>query len=240
MAGPAIAFNQPGIDEQLPGHIAQVDSALAKEQRDHPGSDRAKRLTAHLAADRAFLAEKRGFHPALATKTFTDSLTIRLGERVIKVMHQDRAITPGDAYLVLPKEHVVVTGDLLINPITFALFCYPAGWIATLHAIDALDASLIVPGHGGAMRDETLLHETIALLEREQELAQKAKAAGRTVDEAKADVLADSSVLEWREAITGGDKEKESDFAVYLVEWFVKRVYAEADGPLDDRIPREF
>jgi hypothetical protein len=27
---------------------------------------------------------------------------------------------------------VLIAGDLLINPITFALFRYPAGWIGTL------------------------------------------------------------------------------------------------------------
>jgi hypothetical protein len=39
MAGPAIAFNQPGLDEQLPAHIAEVDSELT---RSAPGSAEAK------------------------------------------------------------------------------------------------------------------------------------------------------------------------------------------------------
>ena len=238
MTGPAMAFNQPGLDEQLPAHIADVDTALAKARREHAAPDRIRRLTGHLATDRAFLAAKRGFRPQLATITYTDSLTIHLGARVIEVLHHDRAITPGDSYLYLPKENVVITGDLLINPVTFALFCYPAGWISTLHAIDALDAKVIVPGHGAAMKDETVLHTTIALLEKERELALAAKAAGKSADEAKAAILADPTVLGFRASLIGPEKDQEPAFALYLVEWFVTRVYAEADGPLENSIPR--
>ena len=237
MAGPAIAFNRSGLDEQLPAHIAQVDSDLVKARA---GSEEARALAGHLAADRAFLAQKRGFHPTLPTVTYRDSLTIHLGAREIRLVHHDRAITPGDTYLWLPRERIAVTGDLLVNPITFALFCYPEGWIRSLAALDARDASLIVPGHGAAMSDETLLQATRALLVRERTLALVAKQAGRSVDEARAAVLADPEVQRLRATITGGDAKREPAFALYLVEWFVKRVYQEADGPLPDDIPSSF
>jgi len=234
MAGPAIAFNRPGLDEQLPAHIAQVDAELVKAPA---GSGEARALADHVAADRAFLAQKKGFHPTLATITYRDSLTIHLGARTIRLVHHDRAITPGDTYLWLPQEKVVVTGDLLINPITFALFCYPAGWIRSLAAIDARDAALLVPGHGAAMADESLLHATRALLERERVLALQAKRAGKSVSGAQAAVLADPAVQGLRTQITGGDSTREPAFALYLVEWFVKRVFQEDDGPLPDDIP---
>ena len=35
-----------------------------------------------------------------------------------------------------------------MNPISFALSSYPAGWVKTLEYIDSLDAAIIVPGHG--------------------------------------------------------------------------------------------
>ena len=237
MAGPAIAFNRPGLDEQLPAHIAQVDTELVKTEA---GSSQARELAEHLAADRAFLAQKKGFRATLATITYRDSLTIHLGAREVRLVHHDRAITPGDTYLWLPQQKIVVAGDLLINPITFALFCYPAGWIRSLAAIDARDAALIVPGHGAAMTDESLLHATHALLERERLLALQAKRAGRTVAEAKATVLADPEVLRLRAEITGGDAKREPAFGLYLVDWFVQRVYQEADGPLPDDIPSTF
>lgn len=230
MAGPALAFNQPGLDVQLPRHIKVVEDRRAS------GKDTAG-LDEHLARDRFFLAQKRAARHTLANLTFRDSLTLHLGTRVIKLLHHDRAITPGDAFLHLPAERIVVTGDLLINPVTFALFSYPSGWIRTLERIDALDAALLVPGHGPAMRDEGLLKATLELLRRQVTLGRAAKAGGSSVEQARAAILADSTVLVLRERITGGEASRNDAFALYLVDWFVRRLYQELDGPLDDRIP---
>lgn len=230
MAGPAIAFNQPGLDLQLPRHIKAVE-----EQR--AGKDTAG-LEEHLARDRFFLEQKRATRHTLADLTFTDSLTLHLGTRVVNVLHYGPAITPGDAFLYLPAERIVVAGDLLINPVTFALFSYPSGWIRTLERIDALDAALLVPGHGSAMRDEALLKATLELLRRQVTLGRAAKAGGASVEQAKAAILADSTVLALRERITGGEAGRNDAFALYLVDWFVRRLYQELDGPLSDSIPR--
>jgi cyclase len=231
MSGPAVAFNQPGLDVQLPAHIKDVDARLAT------AADKAP-LQAHLARDRFFLEQKRGVRHTLANITFTDSLTIHLGKRVIRVLHHDRAITPGDAFLYLPDERIVVTGDLLINPITFALFSYPSGWIRTLEAIDALDAAVIVPGHGAPMRDEAVLQATHDLLVREHALATEARRSGQAISQAVSAILADSVVLSLRTRLTGGVAQRNDAFALYLVDWFVRRVYEEIDGTLNDAIPR--
>ena len=231
MAGAAISFNQPGLDRQLPGHIGEVERLMAN-------ATSKQLLQEHLERDRFFLQQKRSVRHTLANITFSDSLTIHLGKREVRVLHHDRAITPGDAYLYLPDERIVVMGDLLINPITFALFCYPSGWIRTLEAIDSLDAFTLVPGHGTVMRDEALLKATTGLLKRERTLAAESKSKGLTTDQAKEVILADPDVLRYRAAITGGAAPSNESFAVYLVDWFVRRVYQEIDGTLNDSIPR--
>jgi glyoxylase-like metal-dependent hydrolase (beta-lactamase superfamily II) len=237
MAGPAVAFNQPGLDEQLPAHIRDVERDVAHEDSVNVRSPEAKAAAEHLERDRFFLAQKRGVRHTLATLTFTDSLTILLGKREVRVLHLGPAITPGDAFLRLPAENLVVSGDLLINPITFALFCYPAGWIRSLEYLDALDAATIVPGHGAPLRDETLLRATLALLRRERGMGLAAKGSGQTIAQAKSAILADPEVGRLRSTITAGDAKLDGRFAVYLVDWFVRRVYAEADGALPDSIP---
>lgn len=238
MDGPAIVFNQPFLDEQLPGHVRELEGALGKARATSEKKEQAAKLAIHLANDQHFLEQKRNTHHTLATVTYSDSITLYLGKRVIKVLHHDRAITPGDSYLYMPNERVVVAGDLLINPITFALFCYPSGWISTLDAIDALDARMIIPGHGKALNDEKLLHATRALLVRERDLAKELKAQGRNAADAGRAILADSAVLALRNEITGGDTSLNDSFAPYLVHWFVRRVYQELDGTLDDSIPK--
>jgi hypothetical protein len=50
-------------------------------------------------------------------------------------------------------------------------------------------------------------------------------------------VLLDQEVRRLREAIAGLDPSPQELLNLYLVDWFVSRVYDEADGRLDDRIP---
>jgi glyoxylase-like metal-dependent hydrolase (beta-lactamase superfamily II) len=236
MAGPAVEFNQPGLDAQLPMHIEQMEKVAETARRELKHVE-ATRFEAHAAEDRKFLLAKRTAKLTLPTKTFTDSLDLTLGGRRILVRHPGRAITPGDAYLHLPDDRLLVTGDLLVNPITFALFCDPSGWISALEQLDAKDATWIVPGHGAPLKGEQLLHDTRELLVRQRQLALALKREGRSVEEAKADVLRDEEVRRLREAIVGLDPNEQSYFDLYLVDWFVRRVYDEADGKIDDRIP---
>jgi glyoxylase-like metal-dependent hydrolase (beta-lactamase superfamily II) len=237
MDGPAIRFNQPGLDAQLPEHIRAVEESLAAARASAPGSERAAKWAAHVERDRFFLEQKRAARHTLPTLTFTDSLTIHLGKREIRVLHVDRAITPGDAFLYLPAEHLVVAGDLLVNPLTFALFCYPAGWIRSLEWIDALDAAKTIPGHGAALADEQLLHSTLDVLKRERSLALDMHTHGTPVSDAVKNVLADDGVKRLRDALTGGDAGQNEAFGYYMGDWFVRRVYQESEGALPDSIP---
>ena len=236
MDGPAVAFNQPGLDMQLPAHIAEVERRLT--ERMQQGDSGADRLARHLRADQAFLAQKRAVHHTLPNRTVRDSTDLDLGGRVVQVRHADRAITPGDLFLHLPAEGAIILGDVLINPITFALFCYPSGWMRTLDAIAVLDARLLIPGHGDVMQDATILSATRSLLRREYDLARALRARAVAAAAAQDSVLADQEVRRLRDVLTGGDTSRNDAFALYLVEWYVRRVYQELDGTLDDTIPR--
>jgi glyoxylase-like metal-dependent hydrolase (beta-lactamase superfamily II) len=230
MLGPALAFNQPGIDEQLPGHIKDVERAAATDT----SAARRGRLERHLAEDRFFLAEKRGSAHLAANVTFTDTLIIHLGDREIQVLHYDRAVTPGDTYLYLPKEKILVTGDLLINPISFALSAYPTGWLRTLEALDRLEVTVIIPGHGTVLRDKQLLEAHIGLFRELLARGKSARDRGLDVDSAKAEILPTLAAL--RPAFTNGNSANDAQFDVYLVDWYLHRVYDELAGPLSDAI----
>jgi cyclase len=234
MLGPALAFNQPGLDVQLPAHIRAVAARIAELERTDPRTPDLPRLRAHLAEDRDYLAQKRAARHTVATLTFDDSLTIHLGGRRIEVLHYDRAVTPGDAFLYLPDDQVLITGDLLVNPITFALGCYPDGWIATLAKMDSLPARVIVPGHGEPLHDKALLETTLATLRELRRLGLAARARGLGADSARPAIMDSIRPLEVR--ITGGDPALAGQFATYLVDWYLHRVYDQAAGPLTDSI----
>jgi glyoxylase-like metal-dependent hydrolase (beta-lactamase superfamily II) len=224
MAGPAIEFNRPGLEQQLPAYI----DMLARRGQTDP--------KAQAAADEArfFLEQKQHAHLVLPGTTYTDRLTLDLGGRTVEVRHDDRAITPGDSYLYLPAGRIVVTGDLLVNPVTFGLSSYPTGWLKTLEAIDALDATVLVPGHGEPLRDKTLLHATMSVLRDLLKEGREAKARGLDADQAKEEILPRLHDVEV--SITKGDPALNDQFALYLVDWTLHRVYDELNGPLSDAI----
>jgi cyclase len=234
MMGPALAFYKPGLDEQLPGYLEGLAKRVAAAEAATPPPQNLARLKSALAMGRFFLDQKRSVRHVFPDLTFSDRLTLHLGDREIQVLNHGRAVTPGDAFLYLPKEKVVVTGDLLVNPVSFALGVYPTGWLKTLEAIDALDASVWVAGHGEPLRDKTLLHATMDVFRELLRQGKDARAKGLDPDQAKELIL--PSLAELRTRITQDDPRQNELFAVYLVDWFLHRVYDELAGPLSDAI----
>lgn len=234
MLGPALEFNRPGIERQLPAYIDRLAQKVAAAEAATPAPADLPRLKQLLADDRFFLDQKARVRHTFPDVTFTDRLTIQLGDREVQVRHEDRAVTPGDAFLYLPKEKIVVTGDLLVNPISFALSSYPSGWLKTLERIDALDARVIVPGHGAPLQDKALLHETMAAMRKMIEEGKSAKANGLDVHQARDAVL--PLLAGEMKAITHGDAGLEPAFRTQFVDWFMHRVYDELNGPLSDAI----
>src|SRR3954465_11577103 len=110
MAGPAIEFNRPGLESELPGYIASLEKRAQTDPKLQPLLDE----------DRFFLEQKKHAPLVLPRVTYRDRLVVHLGEREIQLRHDDRAVTPGDTYLYLPAEKIAITGDLLVNPISFA------------------------------------------------------------------------------------------------------------------------
>ena len=183
---------------------------------------------------RFFVDQKKHATLVLPSVTFRDRRDLRLGERRIQVLHYDRAVTPGDAFLYLPAEKIVIAGDLLVNPVSFALSSYPTGWLRTLEKIDALDARVIIPGHGAPLHDKTLLRAHMDVMRVLLNAGKEAKARGLDPDQARTEVMPRLSAL--RQRITGGDAKLNQQFDVYLVDWYLHRVLEEQNGPLSDAI----
>ena len=234
MAGPAIDFNRPGLDQQLPAYLAQLEQRIAKAEGAAPPPANLPQLKQALADGRFFLDQKASVRHTLPNQTFTDRLTLTVGDREVQVLHRDRAVTPGDTFLYLPKEKIVIAGDLLVNPVSFALSSYPGGWIRTLEYIDSLDAAIIVPGHGEPLRDEQLLKATIAVFKELVKRAAEARARGLDPDAARAEIL--PQLKELASPITGDQPAGNRAFEIQLVDGFLHRVYDELNGPLTDAI----
>ena len=86
------------------------------------------------------------FRPA--TTTFTQKMTIYLGDEPVEIVAAWPAHTLGDVYVYFPKERTVATGDLyLTNSVPAMDEGSAAHWIQDLDQILALPADHFVPGH---------------------------------------------------------------------------------------------
>lgn len=225
MLGPALAFNRPGLEKGLPAYISSLEKKAA-------GGDAGAKV--RLETARFFLSEKQRVRHTVANVTFSDRLQIFLGGREIQVLNRGRAVTPGDVFLYLPAERILVTGDLLVNPVSFALSSYPTEWLQTLEFLDGLDAATIVTGHGEPLRSEDLLQATMEVMRVLLARGREAHARGLSADEARAAIEPELEPLMRR--ITNGEARLAQPFRVQLVDWYLHRVYDELDGRLTDDI----
>lgn len=226
MMGPALAFNRPFMEQQLPAYLQDMEKRAA-------GTPALKPL---LDEDTAFLEQKKNVHLVFPNVTFTDRLVIELGERHIEVLNYGRGVTPGDTFVYLPKEKILLLGDLIVNPVTFALSGFPTEWLRVLEKVDALDATTIVTGHGPPLHDKTLLRATMDVFRVLLREGNAAKMKGLDPDQAKEAIL--PGLHDLRVTITGDRPPVNEAFKSQLVDWYLHRVYEELDGPLTDAISK--
>ncbi len=84
-----------------------------------------------------------------ADQTFDRELTIEVGGRRIDLLNLGPAHTAADSVVHVPDAGVLFGGDLLFIGCTPIVWAGPiANWIAACDAMIALDAPIVVPGHG--------------------------------------------------------------------------------------------
>jgi glyoxylase-like metal-dependent hydrolase (beta-lactamase superfamily II) len=225
-------WNDKGLKEDLPqfldGFAKQIEAAKAKNMP----PERIQAAEERLAADRNFLAQKQSVHKTYPNVTFSNSMTLFLGSREIHVRHAE-AITPGDTYIYLPREKILVTGDILLSPYPFAIGgSYPLEWLSALEQFAALEPSIIVPGHGNAETNTSVLRNNIDLFKNVIQQVKDDKAKSMTGEQTSEALGQQSAELAAKLGIK--DEETTGAFKAYFLDVFVKRAYRELDGPLGD------
>jgi glyoxylase-like metal-dependent hydrolase (beta-lactamase superfamily II) len=90
-----------------------------------------------------------GIELAPPTRTFDGRLDIVVGGRVVELIEVGPAHTKGDTIVHCPETKTVYTGDILFIGGAPIVWAGPLeNWIAACDLIAALDADVIVPGHG--------------------------------------------------------------------------------------------
>ncbi|MBT2447126.1 MBL fold metallo-hydrolase [Streptomyces sp. ISL-43] len=81
--------------------------------------------------------------------TYSDRMTLHVGESEVQVIHPGAAHTTGDSIVWLPRQRIVFTGDLVFAEGTpFLAMGSLAGSLRALELLRSLGAETVVPGHG--------------------------------------------------------------------------------------------
>lgn len=208
------------------GYVAQLREVLEKEKA-LPGENRRylEREVADLELEARELDGARLVPPDL---TFTDALTVHLGDRDVRIAFLGKGNTEGDAVVSVPDARVVVTGDLLVAPVPYGYGCHPKEWIATLQRLMAENAgaAAIVPGHGPVMHDWEYARKVIAALEEIRAQVAEAVRAGASLEDTRRRVRLDDVQRQF----AGDDFGRGKAFRDFFAASAVERAWQEAKG----------
>jgi cyclase len=184
-----------------------------------------------LAQLEAFFPELKKSDHALPTVTFDSRMSVYLGQREVQVMFLGRANTAGDAIIYVPDSKVLITGDLVVYPVPYPYGSFFGEWIDTMKKLRAIEAAVIVPGHGPVMHDKVYIDRVIELLEATKAQATDAFKRGLKADEAIKAV----DLSAFRKQFVEDNSERAFVFDQGYKPAGVVRAYREArDGPLHD------
>jgi glyoxylase-like metal-dependent hydrolase (beta-lactamase superfamily II) len=134
----------------LPGSIANLRQRLAAE----PDAAAKARLQTQLQTAESNAASQAELKPTPPNITLRTNLTLYRGSREIQIRHLGRAHTAGDVVVYLPKEKMVMTGDMLTSTLSNMSDAYVNEWVTTLDELKKLDFTTVLPGHGEAFTDK--------------------------------------------------------------------------------------
>ncbi|KUP91844.1 MBL fold metallo-hydrolase [Tritonibacter horizontis] len=158
------------------------------------------------------------------TTTFSDAMTVYLGNRRVDIRHLGRAHTAGDAVIHVPDQNVMFTGDI----VEYHSACYCgdghfADWGQTLDRIKAYDVDAIAPGRGDALLGKEMVN---AAIENTRDfVASTYRPAARVAARG-------GSLKEAWDAVREACDPKFKDYAIYehCLPFNVARAYDEARG----------
>lgn len=163
--------------------------------------------------------------------TFEKNLTLFMGGIEIQVRHDGRANTPGDAYVWLPQDSVLITGDILVSPVPYCLGSFFDEWPAVLDTMLALKPKVILPGHGEVMTNVSYMMQTRDFLVDLYGRSTKAFESGITTSDS---LLKAVDMSDYRSRYTNGDPALDWVFDNYAVNPAIPRILKILKGELGD------
>jgi glyoxylase-like metal-dependent hydrolase (beta-lactamase superfamily II) len=173
------------------------------------------------------VAEMKNAAQLVPNVIFTQELDIDLGNRLVQLRFLGPGNTAGDTIVYLPKEKILITGDLLDHPVPYFFGGLPLDFPHTLKAMAELDVETIVPGHGDILKSKDYIYQVIDLLNAViREVAQEVN-LGRTLEEVQQAAPQALDAAAWRRKFAG-DNMEDGDFFDQSFAALIKASYNQA------------
>jgi cyclase len=129
----------------------------------------------------------QGYRREFPSLTFDDTLVFDDGEHRVELIRMGPAHTAGDAVAYLPKEKILVTGDLCVNGNPWGNNAADPDadydrWLTVLDTLASWDIKTVIPGHGEPCTTETLKQQRAYLADMLQQVRSGIK-AGKSKEE---------------------------------------------------------
>ncbi|HVG32249.1 MAG TPA: MBL fold metallo-hydrolase [Pyrinomonadaceae bacterium] len=212
-----------------PGFIAALKKSLEKNESVFGGpmdeEERAAYRGSIQIAER-YMAENPKAEIILPTITIEDRLTLYMGSRTIDIRYLGRGHSSGDLVVHLPKEGIVVAGDLVMWPVPYVgnPQSHPGDWSATLERLIALRPTAIIPGHGPVLRDDSYVKQMARLFASIRQQVEAGVARGENLEQIRKSV----SLSEFEKLFVGDSRMRRDIFGSYVVGAGIAAAFSDA------------
>ena len=167
-----------------------------------------------------------GGYAVLPNETVTDVLRIDDPIAPVELHFFGVANTHGDLMAWLPRQKVAVSGDAVVLPTPYGFNVSTIPWLETLHRLEQLPFTTLIPGHGSVQHDRRYL----ATLEWSmRDIAAKARAAAAS-GQTKEQAFAAFDQAEQRKRFGANDAWTRKWLSDYWLEGMFETAFDEAKG----------
>lgn len=180
-----IINNEPHIDHFGGDAFFSGIVVTREEARDRIAATPLEEMTRMLAAGAPeSLPVPEGFRFRLPEITFSENLTLHVGDRTFEILAMP-GHTDCQTVVYVPEERVLFTGDEVANRVIPSLHqALPVEWLESLEKLRKLDVEYVVPGHGEVGGRE-LIDEMARSLNEAIAMVREAIGLGMSLKEAK-------------------------------------------------------
>jgi glyoxylase-like metal-dependent hydrolase (beta-lactamase superfamily II) len=146
----------PGAPRQPSKEFEQARIAKMHAQHDKLASqagnmttpEEKEGLAREIASYPVRYADFPGTYTILPKRTFKDRVDFPDRTTPVQILFLGRANTPGDTLAWLPKQKILITGDIVVAPVPYMFDVFPAEMLDVFKRMRALNFTLMIPGHG--------------------------------------------------------------------------------------------